>query len=201
MSVQTERVPPVPQLVPPLRALQPVSIDLTTLRFDNSWMQWFTQVKYKIDTINVNVVGVSEVTGSGIIFRDDGTGVWRSGSINGTSGRIAVTNNNGLAGDPTIDFIDSGIRAVIIVSTVDDGDTTHSPSGDAVFDAIAASSSAAESNANAYTDAAVADRARVVPVPATATSTGTTGDIAMDATHFYVCHATDTWKRVAISTW
>jgi hypothetical protein len=38
-------------------------------------------------------------------------------------------------------------------------------------------------------------------VPASATATGTAGDIAWDADYIYVCTATDTWKRVAISTW
>jgi hypothetical protein len=38
-------------------------------------------------------------------------------------------------------------------------------------------------------------------VPATATSTGTTGQITWDANYFYVCTATNTWKRTALSTW
>lgn len=37
-------------------------------------------------------------------------------------------------------------------------------------------------------------------VPATATSTGVRGQLASDDTHLYVCTATDTWKRVALST-
>jgi hypothetical protein len=40
-----------------------------------------------------------------------------------------------------------------------------------------------------------------VSAPATATSTGVTGQIATDASYIYVCTATNTWKRVAISTW
>jgi hypothetical protein len=38
-------------------------------------------------------------------------------------------------------------------------------------------------------------------VPATATSTGTAGQIAWDATFIYVCTATNTWVRAALSTW
>lgn len=38
-------------------------------------------------------------------------------------------------------------------------------------------------------------------VPASASATGTAGDIAWDADYIYICTATDTWKRVAISTW
>lgn len=38
-------------------------------------------------------------------------------------------------------------------------------------------------------------------VPATASSPGQKGDNAFDANYFYVCVATNTWKRVALSTW
>jgi len=37
--------------------------------------------------------------------------------------------------------------------------------------------------------------------PASATATGTTGTIVYDSNYIYVCTATNTWKRVAISTW
>jgi hypothetical protein len=38
-------------------------------------------------------------------------------------------------------------------------------------------------------------------VPATSTSTGTAGEIKWDSSHIYVCTATNTWRRVALSTW
>lgn len=38
-------------------------------------------------------------------------------------------------------------------------------------------------------------------VPATATSAGQKGDNAFDDNYFYVCVATNTWKRVALNTW
>ena len=38
-------------------------------------------------------------------------------------------------------------------------------------------------------------------VPATATSTGTTGQIAYDNDYVYICTATNTWRRAALSTW
>ena len=37
--------------------------------------------------------------------------------------------------------------------------------------------------------------------PSTATSAGEAGQIAFDATHFYVCISTDVWRRVAIAVW
>lgn len=42
---------------------------------------------------------------------------------------------------------------------------------------------------------------RVVSVPGTATSTGTAGDIAYDSSYLYICTATNTWRRVAITSW
>ena len=37
--------------------------------------------------------------------------------------------------------------------------------------------------------------------PASATATGTLGEIRIDANYIYVCTATNTWKRTALSTW
>lgn len=38
-------------------------------------------------------------------------------------------------------------------------------------------------------------------VPATLTSSGTAGEIAYDSNYIYVCTATNTWKRAALSSW
>lgn len=37
--------------------------------------------------------------------------------------------------------------------------------------------------------------------PTTANDTGTTGQIAWDSGYIYVCVATDTWERSALSSW
>jgi len=37
-------------------------------------------------------------------------------------------------------------------------------------------------------------------VPSSVTSTGTIGQIAANETHLYICVATDTWRRVDLST-
>ena len=44
-------------------------------------------------------------------------------------------------------------------------------------------------------------RIRTDQTPASATATGTAGTVCWDASYIYVCTATNTWKRVAISTW
>lgn len=37
--------------------------------------------------------------------------------------------------------------------------------------------------------------------PLSASATGSVGQVAWDADYFYVCTATNTWKRAALSTW
>jgi len=44
-------------------------------------------------------------------------------------------------------------------------------------------------------------RVRTARTPASASATGATGEICWDANYIYVCTATNTWKRTAISTW
>lgn len=44
-------------------------------------------------------------------------------------------------------------------------------------------------------------RLRTSKTPATAGASGNTGDICWDSDYIYVCVATNTWKRVGISTW
>ena len=43
--------------------------------------------------------------------------------------------------------------------------------------------------------------ANTTNAPSSASDTGTTGQVRIDSDYIYVCVATDTWKRVAISTW
>jgi hypothetical protein len=44
-------------------------------------------------------------------------------------------------------------------------------------------------------------RVRTAKTPASATDTGNAGDHCWDANYLYVCTATNTWKRAALSTW
>jgi hypothetical protein len=45
-----------------------------------------------------------------------------------------------------------------------------------------------------------ANKMKRVSVPGSSSATGAVGDIAFDSSYIYVCHATNTWKRVALST-
>jgi hypothetical protein len=42
---------------------------------------------------------------------------------------------------------------------------------------------------------------RASSIPSTPTSTGVVGQIAADSSFFYICTATNTWRRVALTTW
>lgn len=44
-------------------------------------------------------------------------------------------------------------------------------------------------------------RLRTAKTPASASATGDVGQICWDSNYFYVCVATNTWKRSALSTW
>jgi hypothetical protein len=44
-------------------------------------------------------------------------------------------------------------------------------------------------------------RIQTAKTPASAGATGVQGQVAWDANYVYVCVATDTWKRAALSTW
>lgn len=51
-----------------------------------------------------------------------------------------------------------------------------------------------------YTVQSIADYVVTSSVPSTSSSTGRAGQIAYDSTYIYICVATDTWKRVILST-
>jgi len=42
---------------------------------------------------------------------------------------------------------------------------------------------------------------KFVAVPASATAAGTAGSVAYDSGYLYICTATNTWKRTALTTW
>lgn len=89
--------------------------------------------------------------------------------------------------------------ASVVASIVDATDTTE----DGKLDLQVQSAGTLTSMA-AITAANVTLGARpIIPTltPASATATGTAGEVAWDANYIYICTATNTWKRVAISTW
>jgi|SRR6185437_11260243 len=57
--------------------------------------------------------------------------------------------------------------------------------------------------ANSFVAQVVATKARITTsqTPATSGAAGTQGDFAWDASYFYICTATNTWRRVAHASW
>ena len=74
MSAETDKLPPVPQLVAPLTQTKPGVIDLRALRFEPSWLQWFIQLKIKVDTLNASLVSLGVLNTTGGLFFDPANG-------------------------------------------------------------------------------------------------------------------------------
>jgi hypothetical protein len=56
---------------------------------------------------------------------------------------------------------------------------------------------------NTNTTSLIVSSSAIMPIstPSSASDTGTTGQVAVDTDYVYVCTATNTWKRAALSTW
>lgn len=116
MATVTDKVPPVPTLVAPLIDLRgEQDANLKLYRFENAWLQWFQQVKIKIDVINENLYQIGNISGSGFTARD-GAGNWHQRVIQGIANQINVTNGDGVAGNPTISISNSYIGQASITT-------------------------------------------------------------------------------------
>ena len=53
------------------------------------------------------------------------------------------------------------------------------------------------------TTSLIVSSSAIMPIstPSSASDIGTTGQVAVDTDYVYVCTATNTWKRAALSTW
>ena len=104
---------------------------------------------------------------------------------------------------PTFTGTVSGItKAMIGLPLADNTSDTNKPVSTATQTALNLKSNIASpsftGNVSTSGDSVRIDTAKT---PSSATDTGTTGQIAWDADYVYVCTATDTWKRSAITTW
>lgn len=121
MSVETDKLPPVPQLVAPLISNVPGKWELRNLRFESSWLQWFIQLRAKVDVINEALVSFGGLAGGAGFIAQSSTGTFASRVISGTANRVTVTFGNG-AGNPVID-ISSNVAFVNATNTWTVGQT------------------------------------------------------------------------------
>lgn len=134
----------------------------------------------------LDVGGTSNATDRSI--RVGGTGnVYGQLSVNTSSGLVQLyAGNSGVAGS-----------ALAIYTAATDGTETErlriTSDG---YVGIATSTPTQRLDVN---DSSI--RIRTANTPATAAATGSTGQIAWDSNYVYVCVATNTWKRAALSTW
>lgn len=107
-----------------------------------------------------------------------------------TSSSVALANGTNFAGSINIasGATVSGSKTINIGVNGQGGSTTSINIG-----------SATGATSNTYLNGKVIMQNPTVP--GSATATGTAGEIAWDANYVYVCTATNTWKRTALSTW
>ncbi len=144
-------------------------------------------------------------------------GQWRklddiSGSFNGvtTTFTTSVSGSNVTAG--TANQLIVSLGGVIQQPNVDYSVTTNSitfttaPTSGLDFFAVLAGDAlnAGTPGDGTVTTAKLASNLEVnlaTSTPASASATGVAGRITWDSNYIYICVATNTWKRVAISTW
>lgn len=121
MSVQIDGLPPVPQHTAPLDGPGGTEVTRKT-PFSVTWMSWFLQLKFKVDTINAVIVNLAGLTGTGIPVKTSAT-AWALRSIAGTTNYITVTNGDGVLGNPTIDISINypGQASIVTVGTIATG--------------------------------------------------------------------------------
>lgn len=112
----------------------------------------------------------------------DLTDTWNAGGTTFYGIRLNVTNSASAAGSKLISLQVGGSELFGVDKDGRVGVGTSSPS--CLLDV----------NSNKF-------RVRTAKTPSSASGTGDAGDICWDASYIYVCTATNTWKRAAISTW
>ena len=127
MSIESDKVPPVPSTV------DISAPDGTTNKLSIPWLQWFQQVKTKIDILNESIVALAGLTGVGYLAKN-GT-AWAVRTLVGTSGNISISDADGSAGNSVVNLIATGVTAGAYTSlnaTIDDmGRITDASNGSA----------------------------------------------------------------------
>jgi hypothetical protein len=135
----------------------------------------FTSSQFKI-----NATTASTSTSSGALVVSGGVGVAKSINAGESGSTHNFTGGDGGSGSTIFAIKDNAGANKVLVSGV----------GAVAIDG----SLSITTSSNAF-------RITTAQTPASASATGTSGTICWDTSYIYVCTATNTWKRVAISTW
>jgi len=109
--------------------------------------------------------------------------------------RIAAADTDALSeGSTNLYYTNARADARIVAAGLDGGTLTGDVTGDVTGNVTGDVTGNVDGNVSGEVTLEGA-------APASATATGTAGDIRYDADYIYICVATDTWKRAAISTW
>lgn len=142
----------------------------------------------------------SSVVSSGVVT---GTNITASGALRATGGGVKVIPHGAYTGGGLICMAQNGTdEAMVFGVGSDNNGYWNLPTGGGGMTIVASDKSTQVfklANDGTFT----ANKLQIVSpgVPASASATGVAGTIAWDANYIYICTATNTWKRVAISTW
>jgi hypothetical protein len=156
---------------------------------------------YKLDVQNSSIDGIANVssfsvTGNGGAGRGVGILIGAAGSSNSVQvarlvGYQELATSTAVAASFAIEVANSSAVLTQRLRISSAGNVIINNTGDAGFRLdVNGTARATQYNVSALNTA-----------PATATSTGTLGEIRVTAGFIYVCTATNTWVRTALTTW
>jgi len=157
-------------------------------------------------TATTLTAGVGSIAAPSITFGDPDTGLYSNGNLFSTTHDGVQGWQFGLNGfyaQSAFAQIGAGSytaanRPVLVVGNGTSG--VGAPAANQVS-LIAGSGSLDVLIASSTLLTALVDLSVPTKTPASATATGVTGTISWDASYIYICTATNTWKRAAITTW
>lgn len=120
-----------------------------------------------------------------------------------TAGVVNNWSNLGVTGRVDVDSLTVGGQPVTASNGTVTSVSVTSANGVSGSVATASTTPAITLSLGAITPTSVAATTTLIASapPATASSTGVAGTITWDATHVYICVATDTWVRADLATW
>ena len=157
-------------------------------------------------TGGVNIVGITTVTSissgsttgqSGQYLQSTGVGVtWASGSVlRNTSSTVAVANTNTFTLNYTVGFLDVFVNGVKLAPS----DFTAANGTSVIFNESTYGGEIVDFHAYNTPSTGVSPNVLHNP-PTSSNSNGLAGQMSYDSDFLYICIATNSWKRVALSS-